>query len=176
MAQPKHVPRHPADDTRQYRSPPRRGESWLADRPGEVLAAGQPVGPMLGSQGPDQGYVLKLAKRFEGKLALTTAEHQEDAIAGCVGVAMKRASLFGRAPTIHDLTVAFTVWGFFSPRPGPELVGLRRHLFEDVANPHHYAEARRVVDLVPAEILRLTPDEVEHRQGEDWRSVLDLTT
>ena len=33
-----------------------------------------------------------------------TASTHDDAIAGCLGVALKRASLFGRAPVIHDLT------------------------------------------------------------------------
>ncbi len=174
MAQPKHVPRQPAEEARYYESPPVRDPSWRADRPGEVVTVGQPEGDRFGNQGPDQGYVLKLARRFEGELTLSVHEEEADAVAGCVGVALKRASLFGRAPTIHDLTVAFTVWGFLSEHPRPELVGLRRHLFEEVSNPHHYAEARRVVDMVPAEVLRLPPAEVKARQAADWRSVLDL--
>ena len=48
----------------RLQSPPWSGDQWLADRPGE-LAGRQPLGPRLGYPGPDQGYVLKLAHRFE---------------------------------------------------------------------------------------------------------------
>ena len=51
---------------------------------------------------------------------------------------------------IHDLTVALTVWGFLDEEPAKELVDLRKRLFEEVSHPHHYAELRRIVDLVPA--------------------------
>jgi pimeloyl-ACP methyl ester carboxylesterase len=44
-----------------------------------------------------------------------------DAIVGCIGVALKRASLFGRAPVLHDLTVALTIWGYLGDAP-PDLV------------------------------------------------------
>ena len=84
--------------------------------------------------------MLSLARRFEGKLTLTPGEHEKDALAGAVGVALKRASIFGRAPVIHDLTVALTIWGFLDDVPR-ELVELRRHLFEEVSHPHHYGGA-----------------------------------
>ena len=73
MAAPEHVPVDRTQPVRVYESPPRRPESWLSDRPGEVIAAGQPRGEQLGHQGPDQGYALSLARRFEGKLTLTPA-------------------------------------------------------------------------------------------------------
>ena len=92
----------------------------MADRPAE-LADGQPAGPGLGYQGPDQGYALRLVRQFDGQLVLTNGEHASDAEAGCVAVALRRASMFGRAPVIHDLTVAFTIWGFLSGAD-PELV------------------------------------------------------
>ncbi len=114
-----------------------------------MVDEGQPRGDRLGHQGPDQGYALRLARQFEGKLTLTAGEHEKDALAGAVAVALKRASLFGRAPVIHDLTVALTVWGFLDEEPPKELVDLRKHLFEEVWHPHHYAELRRIVDLVP---------------------------
>ena len=46
-----------------------------------------------------------------------------------LNLALKRASLFGRAPVVHDLEVAFTIWGFLGAAP-PELVALRRPLFD----------------------------------------------
>ena len=53
---------------------------------------------------PTRATCSSLARRFEGKLTLTPGEHEKDALAGAVAVALKRASLFGRAPVVHDLT------------------------------------------------------------------------
>ena len=33
-------------------------------------------------------------------------------VGGVLGIALRRASEFSRAPVIHDLTIAFTIWGF----------------------------------------------------------------
>jgi hypothetical protein len=172
MAAPEHVPVDRNRPVRAYESPPRRPEPWLSQRPGEVVHEGQPRGDQLGHQGPDQGYALRLARHFEGKLELTSGEHEKDALAGAVAVAMKRASLFGRAPVIHDLTVALTVWGFLDADPAQELVDLRKDLFEEVSHPHHYAELRRLVDLVPAATLRLVPAYVAEAHRTDWRELL----
>ncbi len=173
MAAPEYVPVKAIDDTRIYTSPPRRPEPWVTDRPAE-LHAGQERGPRLGSPGPDQGYALTLAERFRDDLHLRPGEHVDDAIAGCVPVALKRASLFGRAPVIHDLTIAFTMWGFLDEQADDELVALRRPIFEEVANSHHYAEQRAIADAVPAATLRLSPDEVRSRHATDWRALLEL--
>lgn len=170
MAAPEYVPVDRTRPIRGYQSPPRRDGSWLADRPGE-LRTGQPHGERLGNQGPDQGYVLSLARRFEGKLTLTAGEHERDALAGAVAVALKRASLFGRAPVVHDLTVALTIWGFLGDAP-TDLVSLRKPLFEEVAHPHHYAEQRRIADLVPDDVLRQTPAQVTEAHRADWRGLL----
>jgi hypothetical protein len=171
VAAPEYVPQPALPNVRSYTSPPRRPGSWKPERPGEVVGR-QPHGPRLGTPGPDQGYVLVLAHRFEGRLYLTEGEHEADAIAGCVGVALKRASLFGRAPVLHDLTVAFTVWGFLREAPG-DLVALRKPLFAEVANPNHYPEQRRIVDMVPADALRQTPQQVADSHLKDWRSLID---
>ncbi len=172
MAAPDYVPIKPTDDPRSYKSPPWRTGEWRADRPAEVVGTGQPQGDRLGSQGPDQGYVWKLVGRFYDKLVLTEGERRDDVAAGCVGVALKRASLFGRAPVIHDLTVAFTVWGFLDPNPPPDLVELRRTMFQGVANTHHYPQQRAVVDAVPEATLRRTPGQVAVEHTSDWRSLL----
>jgi len=172
MAAPEHVPVDRTQPVRGYESPPRRPEPWLSDRPGEIVEEGQPRGDRLGHQGPDQGYMLKLARRFEGTLTLTAGEHEKDALAGAVAVALKRASLFGRAPVIHDLTVALTVWGYLDDTPAPELVELRKRLFEEVSHPHDYAELAHIVHLVPARTLRLIPSYVAEEHRRDWRSLL----
>src|SRR5690606_37220843 len=132
----------------------------------------QPSGPAFGVQGPDQGYALKLANNhFRGKLFLAEREHEDDVIAGCVAIALRRASLYGRAPVIHDLRLAFTIWGFLDENPDPELVELRRHLFEELSNPHHYFELRRLANGIREETLRLTPDQAQARRTE-WRALL----
>jgi hypothetical protein len=43
-----------------------------------------------------------------------------------------------------------------------------------VSSPHHYAELRRVVDLVPDEVLRRTPEQVANDHRADWRSLLAI--
>jgi hypothetical protein len=174
MAAPDYVPLKPTDAPRAYSSPPRRPESWLAARPGEVVEDGQPRDTRLGNQGPDQGYALRLLRQFEGKLHVGAGEHVEDAEVGCTGVALKRASLFGRAPVIHDLTIAFTVWGFLDESPPDGLVEVRRPLFAEVRHPVHYAQQRAIVDAVPEATLRMTPGAVSEASRGDWRSLLDI--
>ena len=152
MAAPEFVPQKPAQRVRNYQSPPRLDASWAADRPADLVGA-QPRGDRLGSPGPDQGFMLKLARQFEGALVLESGEHERDALAGCVAIGLRRASLFGRAPVMHDLTLALTIWGYLSEAPR-ELVDLRRRLFEEVSHEHHYGERRDLVDMVPEETLR----------------------
>ena len=173
MAAPRYVPTKAIDDTRIYTSSPRRPEGWHPDRPAE-LEFGQPRGERLGSPGPDQGYGLTLAEQFRGKLHLRPGEHEDDAITGCLAVALKRASIFGRAPVIHDLTIAFTLWGFLDEDAPDDLVAARRLRFEEVANSHHYVEQRAIADVVPDSTLRLSPAEVTRRHGDGWRDLLDL--
>lgn len=176
MAAPEYVPTEPTDAPRAYRSPPRRPEPWMADRPGEV------VGPrrtgdgdaQLGNPGPDQGYALHLARQFDGRLRLGDGEHPDDVIAGCLAVALKRASLFGRAPVVHDLTVAFGVWGYLDEDVDRELVELRRAFFAEVRNPHHYHRQRDIADAVPAAVLRRPHDGILDAHRADWRSLLSI--
>ncbi len=146
-------------------------EEWKSDRPAE-LPAGSPTGARMGRPGPDQGYAIKLANTFHGKLRLTEGEDEHDAIAGCLGVAMKRASMFSRAPVIHDLKVAFAAFGFLDDAPA-ELVELRKKRFEAVG--HHYELQRDIADLVPEETLRMTPEAVSRRvAGGNWKTLLAL--
>lgn len=173
MSQPQNVPLNPVSST-HYVSPPRRNRVWNADRPGDVFTDGQPDGSLLGSQGPDQGFALKLARHFDDELELTKNEHRDDVVAGCVAVALKRASAFGRAPTVHDLRCAFSIFGYLADAD-PELVSYRKGLFEEVAHPHHYAERRAIVDAVPTEFLR-QPHANILEAASDWRSVLQLPT
>jgi hypothetical protein len=75
---------------------------------------------------------------------------------------------------IHDLTVAFTVWGFLDQTPPSDLVDLRRPLFDEAANPLHYLERHRIADMVPISALRKPHAQVVEEHRTSWRSLLDL--
>ena len=156
-------------------SQPRRGLPlppalpWKADRPGD-LGPSQPRGRRFGDPGPDQGYALKLAEdEFEHRLVLTEGETGHDAQAGCVAVALRRASLFGRAPVIHDLTLAFTIWGFLGQAP-PELVARRRPLFQ--AASHNYEAQRAIAEGVPEDVLRAPHAATLARFPSEWAALV----
>lgn len=167
MAQPEFVPVHTADRVRAAeRLPVHAG--WRQARPAELLAPEVPTGPRFGSPGPDQGYGLTLAAHFVDRLELAADEHSEDAVAGCLGVGLRRASLFGRAPVIHDLDLAFTLFGYLGGAPA-DLVAYRVPLLRGAA--HSYWVQRDVVDKVADSTLRLTPTQVRTALG-DWRSLL----
>jgi hypothetical protein len=172
VAAPEYVPRPKIDDSRVYESPPWRPDPWLADRPGE-LGGPQPTGLRLGAPGPDQGFALRLARQFSDRLVLVEGEDLDDVVAGCVAVALKRASLFGRAPVVYDLEVAFALWGYLDEAP-EALVRLRRREFEGVAHHHHYLALRRIADLVPSETLRLAPTQVSEQVRADWKSLFRM--
>lgn len=170
MAAPQYVPTSTRD--KAYESPDHVPAAWNGGRPAE-LSGRQPSGTRLGNQGPDQGFGLILAERFRDKLQLTVGEHADDAITGCLGVALARASLFGRAPVIHDFTVAFTIFGFLDATAPVELVARRRAAFEGVhLVAHHYAEGRAIVDGVPEATLRMTHQQVASAYPARWRELL----
>ncbi len=176
MAAPEFVPIKPNQQPRVYRSPDRLRGDWVAERPGD-LRSGQPDpdAGRMGAPGPDQGFALKLLPVLRDELVLFDGERLADVEAGAVAVALKRASLFSRAPVIHDLRVAYAVWGFLDADAAPELVAERTGRFEGVhLTAHHYPELRAVVDAVPAATLRLTPAEVAERHRADWASLLEL--
>jgi hypothetical protein len=170
MAAPEFVPVPPTEKARAYESPSHVPDGWKADRPAEV-AARQPHGSLLGAQGPDQGYGLTLAERFRDRLVLTPGEHADDVIAGALGIALRRASLFGRAPVVHDFTIAFGIWGLLDAAAPGDLVEARRAAFAELRSSHHYAERRVVADAVPDATLRMTPAQVTAAGLGRWREL-----
>ena len=172
MAAPKFAPVPAIGDIRSYRSPAYVPDPWKAQRPGE-LGGRQPAGAGLGFQGPDQGYALRLASRLRPQLVLSDAERADDAVAGCTAIGLRRASLFGRAPVIHDLRIAFTIWGFLDPAPAAELVARRVPTFEELADPHRYDEVRALVDATPESTLRMSQAQVNEIYSVSWRRLLD---
>ena len=166
MAQPEYVPLSAGDRVRPAERLPAHG-GWTQRRPAELKDPGAPTGVRFGSPGPDQGYGLTLAERFTDRLQLLPGEHVEDAVAGALAVGLRRASLFGRAPVIYDLDMAYTLWGFLGDAPA-DLLEFRRGLLNGAA--HDYWVQRDAVDKVKDSTLRLTPDEVRARLA-DWRSL-----
>jgi hypothetical protein len=171
VAAPKHVPVDPTDRPRAYSSPDFVPAPWRNERKASITGR-QPRAERLGHPGPDQGYVLSLAERMRPRVKVTPGESVDDAIQGCIGIALRRASVYGRAPVIHDLDIAFTMWGFFLDVPPADLVTTRTQLFEGVANVvHHYVEARRLVDMVPDSTMRMTPEMVRKAMPNSWRAL-----
>lgn len=171
MAAPKFAPVPPVNDVRGYESPDYVPEGWTPDRPAEIDGR-QPGGARLGYQGPDQGYALRLARRLRDRLHVGPLESVDDAVEGCLTIALRRASLFGRAPVIHDLTIAFTIWGFLDRDPPAELVEIRTALFEGVANvAHHYDQGRQIADMVPETTLRSSPEQIAAAYPARWREL-----
>jgi hypothetical protein len=175
MAAPKFTPVPPIDDARGYESPEHVPDRWMSDRPGD-LRGRQPQGPLLGYQGPDQGYALALASRLRDTLQLHAGEVADDVLAGITAIGLRRASMFGRAPVIHDLRIGATIWGFLDQEPPSDLVQRRRRTFEGLANvAHHYGAVRALVDSVPEVTLRMTPEQVQAAYPDQWRELLGLS-
>lgn len=168
MAAPKFAP---VVDQPHYTSPPVVPHAWTPHRPGDIDGF-QPAGRRLGAQGPDQGYGLAIANRLAPTLRLQAGERVDDAVRGCLGIALRRASLYGRAPVVHDVRLAFTIWGFFLDAPPADLLARRTELFEGVGQVgHHYAEGRLIADLVPETTLGLTPEAAAARTPAAWREL-----
>jgi|SRR5580658_3173837 hypothetical protein len=155
MTQPSFVPITAADQVRPARSlavP----SAWTSDRPSDLHGPGQPTGRGHGTPGPDQGFALRLARRFEDRLHLGPDEERADVLLGCALVASRRAGLFGRAPCIYDLDFVMGLFGFTDAAAPSDLVARRGALFRSVA--HSYVAQRALVDAVPAAALGLAVD------------------
>ena len=174
MAAPRHVPLPPTEEASSYRSPNVVPSSWVNRRPGDLDSV-QPSGGSLGHQGPDQGYALRLCRSFRERLHITEHEHLDDVESGCVQIALKRASIFGRAPVVHDLEMAYRMWGFLDASVDTELLRERSRLFEGLSESHHYSDVRRLVAAVPIRTLKMSPSDLEEQYSTDWTSLLELS-
>jgi hypothetical protein len=161
MTQPTFVPIPEADQVRpslQLEAPRR----WTPSRPGELRGPGRPAGTGFGTPGPDQGYALLLARRFEDRLRLGVGESTEDVVVGCASLACRRSGLFGRAPSVYDIEVALNLFGYLTDA-SPAIVADRSRRFASAA--HDYARRQALVASVPEESLRLTPGQVAALAG-----------
>jgi hypothetical protein len=153
MTQPTFVPISEADQVRPARHLHVPG-AWTASRPAEL---GGPValsGRSVGTPGPDAGFALRLARRFEHDLKLGEGETEHDVLLGVALIAARRAALFGRAPCIYDVQFALTLWGFLGDVPA-DLGATRRAAFSSVS--HDYVAQRALVDGIDEETLRRKP-------------------
>lgn len=167
VPQPDFVPARPLDRVRPTERIP-VPDRWVPGRPGDISTTFQPSGDQLGSQGPDQGYGIKLARRFVKRFKLTAGEHVDDVVAGGLAVALKRASIFGRAPVVYDFELAFSLWGYLGDAPD-ELIAVRKDLFAEAS--HHYEAQRAIADAVPEATLRKTPKQVADG---NWKELVSL--
>jgi len=158
MAAPKFARVPQSEGVRAYESPEYVPEAWTPDRPAEIEGR-QPEGMRLGYQGPDQGYAFTLAERFRGRMHAGEGVSVDDAMLGSLNIALRRASLFGRAPVVHDISVACAIWGWLDESPPADLAARRRELFAGVADTlNYYGKGRMIADLVPEYTLRLSPE------------------
>jgi hypothetical protein len=169
MTQPTFVPITDADQVRPARHLHVPG-SWTTSRPAELHVPTAHRGPSVGTPGPDAGFALRLARRYEDELRLGEGETVEDALVGCALIAARRAALTGRAPCIYDVQVALAVWGFLIDAP-QELRQAREAAFSSVS--HDYVAQRALVDAVPEEVLSLTPAEA-HARAQRGESIIPL--
>ena len=130
--------------------------SWKADRPGD-LGAIQPKGPFLGSPGPNVGYALTLVNRVKDRFRLEPHEAATDAASVVAEIAMKRASTFGRGPTVNDVDFAMELLGYRGDAPA-DLRQWRPDVVREAA--HDYSVRRAVVDTVGSSLLRLPISEL----------------
>ena len=164
MAQPEYVPLQAGDRVRPAERLPAH-PGWRQDRPAELKGPELPKGHRFGSPGPDQGYGLSLAERFHGRLELAPGEEEHDVVQGCLGVGLRRASMFGRAPVIFDMELAYTLYGYLGGAPA-DLVAFRVPVLKGAG--HDYWIQRDVVDRVAESTLRATPEKVR-ASLDDWR-------
>lgn len=172
MTAPSYVPVDPTENARDYESAPRRELPWRAERPGETVGRPMPSGGLYGNQGPDIGYAYKLVHHVADRLKVQADEAKHDVEIGGVAVAMRRAALYGRAPVVADLDVAFTIWGFYDDQPANGLRVLRGELFEGAGHHHGYPLLREIANTVSEHALRMSPAEVTKAHAADWASLL----
>ena len=153
MTQPTFVPIAEADQVRPARHL-HVPAAWTAIRPAELSVPAVHRGAAMGTPGPDSGFALRLAKRFEHDLRLGDDEVEHDVLMGVALVAAKRAALFGRAPCVYDVRHALDLWGFLGDAPSA-LRSSRRAAFSAVAR--DYVAQRALVDSVADESLLAPP-------------------
>lgn len=96
----------------------------------------------------------------------------DDAIRGSIGIALRRASMYGRAPVMHDLTFALTIWGWLVDNVPADLLARRKELFSGVGDAtHSYYEVREITGLVPETTYQLSIEQLTASTPMSWRAL-----
>lgn len=155
----------PLEDLPRSEPTPAPARRWSANRPGDLHRPEEvPWGGSFGTPGPDTGYALKLAGDADFQLDEDEHRHAvEELILVIMGA---RASLFGKAPSIDDLSFALMLLGLNRSSEIPEatmtrLSDARRFWAPRVA--HSHTEARTVAAKLTPALLSLSHDELRHR-------------
>lgn len=113
--------------------------------------------------------MVHLTDTIRGTLKLGAHEHEADALAVVGAVALKRASLFGRAPVIHDVKAAVRILGFDAAPPTGAPGERRRLRLEEAHHPHFYDKVRSVVDEIGPELVHRPLDAIQkHGAAISW--------
>ncbi len=157
MSQPKFSPIAQSAEVRQsyHLGVP---QPWCFSRPAELTRDYSPnYRTGMGDTGPDQGFAIKLAKKLSDRVVLSEDEDLHDVLAGMVAIALRRASLFGRAPVISDVLLAGKLFGYFADTRA-ELLIHRKELFSGIA--HDKYKERILVASIPENALLADPEAV----------------
>jgi hypothetical protein len=153
MAQPSFSPVTIKDKVGHYH-PLENPERMSFSRPAELRGQNpSPIPALSGNPGPDQGYALKLANELINQLNIKTEQNVADVKYALVIFALKRASLFGRAPVKKDLECGAFLLGYLSEDLEPDFIKKRSELIKGLA--HNYEYQRRFASLLTEEILLL---------------------
>tara|TARA_B100000131_G_scaffold322523_1_gene376754 strand:+ start:1914 stop:2462 length:549 start_codon:yes stop_codon:yes gene_type:complete len=175
MAAPKHVPTPPIQNKHYQSSLRKRSNSWISGRPAEQKSISR-RNQGFGNQGPDQGYALKIVQYFRDRVYLSGDEEWHDVAEAAVLVGLKRASLFGRAPSRYDLEAAFCLWGYFDPEPDSDLVDFRVKTLKNLSATHNYLLRRVIADSIPVDKLKQELREIQESYQNNWRTLIDAST
>jgi hypothetical protein len=172
MTQPKFAPIQIDDQVRdayKLKTP----AAWAPTRPADFRPGAELKGRGYGTAGPDQGYALHLVRHIEDRVQLAAGELLDDAKAGCVAIALRRAAVFGRAPVMTDLEMAFTLAGYLGAAPS-DLLAWRKTAFAGLAH-DGWAEVV-LASGIPESTLRLTPAAVGEKLASGWRELLGIAS
>ena len=76
---------------------------------------------------------------------------------------------------IHDLRIAYTLFGFLDENANSELLAFRKEAFAEIHYSFHYFERRAIADMVSTDVLMQNPDQVAMRYNKDWRDQLRIS-
>ena len=162
MTQPTFVPIAEADQVRPAMHLDVPG-IWITDRPAELVGPTMRKGANIGTPGPDSGFALRLAHRFNDELQLGEGESAHDVLLGVALVAAQagrplrpgaRASTTSDSPSTCGAS-STTCRPTSRPRAGRCSPPFRTTTWPSAA----------LVDSVPEETLRLSPDAVRAGGG-----------